>query len=93
MPVPYGSVYFIDRAHGWALGRDFTQGRIAFEATADGGRTWSVRELPPFGFTSTISFVFADPDNGLASIDDKLYRTNDGGRTWIPVPYQISAAG
>jgi len=93
IPVPNASVYFIDRAHGWAVGRDFSQGRIAFEATADGGRTWNVRELPPFGFTSTISFVFADPGNGLASIDDKLYRTNDGGRTWIPVPYQISPAG
>ena len=81
--LPQGAAYFfIDGQTGWAWG-----GQNLY-ATTDGAETW---QQSPVAFSrgehaSAISFV--DSKNGwLVTLDTKnvvrMYRTNDGGSTWI----------
>lgn len=81
--IPQGTTYFfIDGQTGWAWG-----GQNLY-TTIDGAETW---EQSPVAFNrgeqaSTINFV--DAKNGwLVTLDAKnvvrMYRTNDGGSTWI----------
>ena len=85
------AIRFADAFNGWAVTDDPTGGAApALEATADGGRTWTRRVLPPFA--DQIDFV--NVRDGWALGRDGawctssacsrwyLYRTTDGGATW-----------
>ena len=59
--------------------------------TSDGGTTWSARSLPG---KSPSSVQFVDAQNGWTiadSGDPWLYRTSDGGVTWMPVRSKLVA--
>lgn len=73
------SMDFIDPEHGWGSGPDDD----GFVTTADGGTTWAryrMRQVRP-------QWVLAIDPTHAAFIDEQgcLYRTADGGATWIGV--------
>lgn len=92
---------FVDPEHGWLLGQIYpgmNQVYAALYATSDGGNTWQIVSVPlpsagspetklpgsyslPFGDQP---LTFISPLTGFAG-SDKLYATQDGGRTWNPV--------
>ena len=62
--------------------------------TSDGGVTWA--ESPMSGFSPAGVTRFWDPDHGAAIVQlldhgpdptDGVFRTTDGGRTWLPVSF------
>jgi photosystem II stability/assembly factor-like uncharacterized protein len=73
--------------------RDGNRSVVAFDATADGGRTWRVAAaFPPVGagasgFPSPASVSIATPRDWwvLAGSPPRLRRTSDAGRTWLPI--------
>lgn len=89
--VPY-QLEFIDKEHGFALVREcpgaFDACTFRLLATADAGRSWTSRKMPPGAYRdgslsalSPTMLAFytttADPDGFLLS-----YRSTDAGRTW-----------
>jgi photosystem II stability/assembly factor-like uncharacterized protein len=74
-----GSLYFSDSQHGWAVG----PGGLAIR-TADGGAHWSRMggSGSPLGSAVLHDVAFADAQNGWA-VGDRLFRTRDGGGTWV----------
>ncbi len=74
----FSGVEFPDAAHGFAAG-----GTII--ATDDGGATW--RELLNAPSFACQIFSFADEDHGVAgdSNGEHLYRTDDGGETFVSI--------
>ena len=60
--------------------------RPFFDVTTDGGRTWSVRSGPPGvtvpGGDATGIFSAADTDHWVLGSGNRLYVTDNGGRTW-----------
>jgi hypothetical protein len=89
-------VAFVDDAHGVIVGGDYVDharrdGTAAW--TADGGRTFTAADVPPGGFRSDAAFapgfgpwtVFAVGSHGAD-------RSDDGGRTWHPLPEGARAA-
>lgn len=82
------SVRFVDRDHAFAAGP------TRLLSTADGGRTWQSRSLPPAAPRAQLASWFLDPDHGWyldrrvvsgTAVSRDLFRTADGGRTWEPV--------
>jgi photosystem II stability/assembly factor-like uncharacterized protein len=74
----YSCIEFPDAAHGFAAG-----GTII--ATANGGATWrELPDAPSFGYR-TLSF--ADESHGVAgdTIGRNLYRTDDGGESFVSI--------
>jgi photosystem II stability/assembly factor-like uncharacterized protein len=55
----------------------------AVYATADSGRTWSFRKLP--FFSGPLDFLDANSGWTFGSVDQTLYRTTDGGSSWVVV--------
>lgn len=85
VPVPVDATLtrlrFLDATHGWAVGYDGT-----LLATADGGRTWTLRQFDPDWARPYFDLLFFDADNGLlAGANGTLMATTDGGRTLTPV--------
>jgi hypothetical protein len=89
-------IEFLDKQNGWISGANL-QGAPRdpfFLTTADGGKSWSQRQI--FGETrvSTIeSFYFDTPMHGTVFIDatldngmHEIYQTQDGGNTWSVQP-------
>ena len=87
------SVFFIDAAHGWAVGDSFdASGYYAgpvMLATTDGGATWTARDVSSVGGSqlSLGAVTFADTNHGWAvgsTGGDKvsILSTSDGGATW-----------
>jgi photosystem II stability/assembly factor-like uncharacterized protein len=72
-------VQFIDENRGWASGNNGV-----LLTTSDGGETWSSLNT---SITSTIRALhFSNANVGwfvAASVDDGLYKTTNGGTTWI----------
>jgi hypothetical protein len=60
--------------------RDRVQG--AAVVTSDGGATWSVVRLPETG----ISVFFLDETTGWVVTHRRIYRTDEGGRSWRRLP-------
>jgi photosystem II stability/assembly factor-like uncharacterized protein len=85
---PDAALRFVDRDHAFAAGP------TRLEATADGGRSWQPRALPPAAPRAQLASWFLDLDHGWyldrpvvsgTAVSRDLFRTADGGRTWEPV--------
>jgi len=64
--------------------------RPAVYRTADGGRTWALRQLSSGAYVLSMSFV--DVDRGwLLLYTGELYGTVDGGVTWINLGVPVAA--
>jgi photosystem II stability/assembly factor-like uncharacterized protein len=83
-------VHFVDARHGW-----YGNGAGKIFRTTDGGTTWTQVAEKPGTFVRAVGFV--DTTTGFAGnigteyfpgVTDTipLYRTDDGGVTWTPVP-------
>ncbi|MEE9456250.1 MAG: M20/M25/M40 family metallo-hydrolase, partial [bacterium] len=55
--------------------------------TSDGGRTWrKIRNAPPLPLTS---LAFADEENGAVESSHRIYRTDDGGASFVDITDNI----
>ncbi len=94
-PAPNIQIGFVSDREGWAImpGSPATQCQaqgVAIAHTVDGGATWA--SLTPSGLgeagCKSASF-FADAQHGFIAANTTnaaplIYRTSDGGQTWIP---------
>jgi photosystem II stability/assembly factor-like uncharacterized protein len=80
--------YFATPAVGWAVENPTPGGRFAVFVTTDGARHWTKQLVLP---SSVVSFdeaatQFIDARHAYIAAGDpfqRLYRTSDGGRSWI----------
>lgn len=88
LPSPYDQGYYLDvfflpanPQYGWACGFN---GYVV--RTTDGGRSWSGTQLPNNAYHME-SIHFVSPLIGWCSgtSPDRIYKTTDGGQTWIDV--------
>lgn len=91
-PGKQDDIYFVDENNGW-----YGNGQGKMYRTFNGGNTWNlVCEMPGTFFRC---LAFTDTLNGYAGnvgtdyfpgVKDTIpfYKTNDGGKTWLPVAYQ-----
>lgn len=81
-----------------ALGTDWSMGTGEFKnayLTNDGGKTWSIMELPENGTSKTlIDFIMYDENNGIVLLSNNqeyefpyMYITKDRGKNWKNVEY------
>ncbi|HET9136114.1 MAG TPA: choice-of-anchor D domain-containing protein [Candidatus Kapabacteria bacterium] len=81
------SMFFFDKDHGFVG----CQADVGIFYTSDGGVSWT-RTVTPDSLIGDITDIFmTDSLHGWASVEDKidincLWRTTDGGMSWIPVP-------
>lgn len=59
---------------------------LALLKTTNGGRSWSVIDLPHIPDDWYASVSFSNPRDGFLSADDTLWKTTDGGRSWTEMP-------
>lgn len=94
------ALQFVDPQHGWFLGQIYPgmhQVYAVLYATSDGGATWQlVSDSTPMAKPSNSlpgsyslpygpeTFTFVNDQLGFAG-DDRLYKTQDGGRSWAPL--------
>ncbi len=78
------AVFFIDASTGWAVGGSTIRTMLK---TTDGGATWI--DLPANSITSNQMFdiAFFDVNIGWVVTYDSIYRTVDGGNTWVNETY------
>jgi len=78
------AVFFIDANTGWAVGGSTSRTMLK---TTDGGATWI--DLPANSITSNQMFdiAFFDANIGWVVTYDSIYRTIDGGNTWVNETY------
>jgi photosystem II stability/assembly factor-like uncharacterized protein len=91
--IPSGSLFFLTPDVGWVVNEKVHR-------TTDGGRNWTRLSATPQGLEerqramrvapTIANFIpalwFVDPQVGLmARLDGEVYRTNDGGTTWVKV--------
>ncbi|GAB3327480.1 hypothetical protein GCM10027299_28150 [Larkinella ripae] len=80
----YDDVYFVNDATGWAAGGP--SGEIY--KTVNGGDSWSL-QFKSKKYLRSVEFL-NDTLGFSGSLDSSLYRTNDGGITWIDISHKIS---
>lgn len=76
---PLAKIYFVDNDYGWICGA----GILLY--TKDGGNSWYSEYFPEF-----LRYMqFTDREHGWISAIDEgaFYRTTDGGKTWVDIPY------
>lgn len=95
-------IYFQDERRGWLVGREENPGGSSglLFFTRDGGKTWT-RGLP--GMLPPLHGVLFDPspDSQLGILwgessplqPSGLFQTNDGGKSWQPVPGNSESGG
>ena len=98
-----GNLSAIDANTAWVSAFDETNGQGLIGRTIDGGASWEVQTGTEF--TSATSWCdgvhFFNANNGIAFGDPatstattfEVYRTTDGGNTWIPVTTPTITAG
>jgi photosystem II stability/assembly factor-like uncharacterized protein len=62
------------------------QAVLAILKTTDGGREWTIHDLPhiPDDWFSSITFI--NPQTGLLDTNGLIWKTTNGGRTWTEIP-------
>ncbi len=76
---------FVDTQHGWV-----SDGDTLF-TTSDSGRSWTMLQpTGPFADVKQLEFISGQVGWALSRISPYLLGTQDGGRSWAPVPYVIS---
>ena len=68
------SIVFLDTLRGWATGDD-----APLIYSEDGGKIW----IPIHTTIYTNKIFFSDDSHGWFTSYEKLYRTTDGGKTWL----------
>jgi len=81
------AVFFIDANTGWAVGGATIRTMLK---TTDGGATWL--DLPANSITSNQMFdiAFFDANIGWVVTYDSIFRTIDGGNTWVNEGYDYT---
>ncbi len=86
----YGA-FFLDEQKGWLVGRE-SQGFAVVLKTTDGGQSWekiNVTDAYNFGSIWMLSSLEGYATVNALDVGDiihtKLYHTQDGGYTWLPV--------
>jgi photosystem II stability/assembly factor-like uncharacterized protein len=70
---------FIDDKHGWVVGRCRDTTLFFLQRTVNGGDSWEKITIK-----NGNSICFMDTNRGFLG-GDSLYRTDDGGKTWMPM--------
>ncbi|MFN3323044.1 MAG: WD40/YVTN/BNR-like repeat-containing protein [Bryobacteraceae bacterium] len=78
------SVFFLDESRGWMV----TEGGLW--QTEESGRSWRKVKAP----SGILRVYFLNAERGWAmGLKKSLHRTDDGGRTWSPVPEAAETSG
>lgn len=88
-------VTFINGKDGWLTGYTAAYGSIYLYRTTDGGHSWTQEQIPlpsklkQDRFASQSPVFFFNKNDGLLSVEVfggpmVIYRTSNGGATWIP---------
>lgn len=88
-------LFFLDKKRGWLACSAGGQREIF--GTNDGGETWTSLARLDASTGPVSGLVFADRDRGWAAAPGGLWRTEDGGRSWVseappddqPWPYSV----
>ncbi len=92
------SAFFLDDSQGWVI-QHSDSGGIRVAKTTNAGQTWDSIVIPADAvfrrsFTGGASISFSDSQHGWALLKQtgssalsagKLFRTNDGGSTWVEI--------
>lgn len=74
------TIFFADANNGWAGGENGILLR-----TTNEGKQWTLVDWEGAGLQSIYAIKFKDLAEGLMTSSDGLYRTTDGGNSWIQV--------
>lgn len=78
----FGSLHFLTRDKGYAM-NDIGD----LELTVDGGRSWSLVHLETQEWSPrTRDVYFINDKKGFLITDNNLYRTTNGGQSWVQLP-------
>lgn len=85
------SIHFPNPNVGYAIGGPLPEdGGNVMVKTDDGGATWTAWVVLPGESSKEGSLWFTDENTGvLRTIDGKMFRTTDGGKTWTGVSGQM----
>jgi photosystem II stability/assembly factor-like uncharacterized protein len=90
VPLPtgtgrYDDIDFCDPLNGWAV-----NGAGTIHRTTDGGNTWQLQLSVPDYFRSVMAIT---PMKAFAgTLDQRFWRTDDGGATWTDISAQLVQA-
>lgn len=91
------SIAFRDRLHGVIVGGDYKLEQAAVDnvaITSDGGRTWTlVKDKGLSGFRSVVKYLPGTEHSLIAVGPQGADRSDDGGKTWHPLPLPAGMAG
>lgn len=74
------TIYFTDANNGWVCGNN--DGMVLH--TSNSGASWSSQITIP-GFGGFYSVRFFNSNIGITTINNRIYRTTNGGMNWTPV--------
>jgi len=78
------AVFFINADTGWAVGGSLNKALIK---TTDGGSNWQSIAPSYNGSKQMFDIAFFDANTGWLIAFDSIYRTTDGGDTWVSEGY------
>lgn len=88
--LSFGNVSFVDSLRGWLVGNYSGSARVF--TTTNGGLTWGLQFAPVSSFYPSDIFFFNNTSGWMVGDYGKIYRTSDGGVTWLDrsIPSQNS---
>ncbi len=82
-----GDIAFLNNREGWAvINGEFTSTSWVWHSL-DGGKTWQSLNVVNTGPLSGLAIVDAQTLVAVSGIDDLIFRSTDGGNSWVPVPH------